>query len=118
MLTKRGVASVVLLTIITCGFYGIWWTWVTCNALQEESKLNRIPPVLTVLMLFLNSSVGGALLGLDADETINAIKASRGIPQTDNKVLWIVLGMFVPVAVVGLAQHEINGIVDASFPRV
>lgn len=121
MLTKRSVASVVLLTIITCGFYGVWWTWVTCKAMQEQGKITRIPPVLTVLMMLFYSSVGGALLGLDADDNLNAIKEAHGMPKSDNKVLWIVLGAIIPIVTMALVQYEINMMIDNAekeIPRV
>ena len=121
MLTKRSVASVVLLTIITCGIYGVWWTWVTCKAMQEQGKITRIPPVLTVLMMLFYSGVGGALLGLDADDNLNAIKEMHGMPKTDNKVLWIILGVIIPIVVMALVQNEINQMIDKAekdFPQL
>ena len=114
MLTKRGVASVVLLTIITCGIYGVWWTWVTCNAMQNQGGKKDIPPILTLLMMLFYSGVGGALLALDADDNLNAIKAAHGMPQANNKVLWVVLGAIIPVVTVALVQHEINEMIDTA----
>lgn len=113
MIEKRSVVSVILLSIITCGIYMVWWTYVTCCALQREGGKTSIPPVATTLLM-LFTGVGGVLLGIDADDNVNAIKFNRGIPQTDNKVLWIVLGLFLPIATVGLVQHEINQIIDRS----
>ena len=116
MIEKRSVVSVILLSIVTCGIYMVWWTYVTCCALQREGGKTSIPPVLTTLVMLFYSTIGAILLGIDADENVRSIKFSRGIPQTDNKVLWIVLGFFCPIATVGLVQHEINQIVDNSIP--
>ena len=112
MLTKRSVASVVIFSIITFGIYAVWWTHVTCNALQREGRQVAIPPVLTVLMMLFHSSVGGVLLAIDADDNINAIKRMRGLPAADNKILWLVLGIFVPIVTVALVQNEINAVLD------
>lgn len=110
MLTKRSVASVVILNIITCGIYGFWWTYVTLTALQAEGKITSLPPIATVLLLIFVSSAGGALLGYDADANINEIKKERGLNTTDNKILWIVLGVLIPVVTMALVQNEINGL--------
>lgn len=110
MLTKRSVASVVILTIITCGIYGCWWAYVTLTALQAEGKNTSIPPIVTVLLLLFVGAAGGALLGYDADVNINEIKKARGLNTTDNKVLWIVLGVLIPVVSIALIQNEINGL--------
>ena len=112
MLKKRSVLSVILFSILTFSIYMIWWTYVTCRDLQQEGHKSSIPPVLTTLMMLFYSSIGGVLLGLHADDNINAIKYLRGMPQTDNKVLWIVLGIFLPLVTVALVQHEINNTMD------
>ncbi|MBQ8356947.1 MAG: DUF4234 domain-containing protein [Clostridia bacterium] len=114
MLTKRSVASVIVFSILTCGIYMLWWTYVTCTALQQQGHKTSIPPVLTVLLMLFVSGVGGALLGIDADDNINAIKAMHGMPLTDNKILWIILGIIIPIVSVALIQSEINNMIDAA----
>ena len=112
MLTKRSVVSVVIFSILTFGIYTVWWTHVTCNALQREGHQVAIPPVLTALMMLFYSSIGGVLLAIDADDNINAIKRMRGLPEASNKVLWLVVGIFVPIVTVALVQNEINTVLD------
>ena len=114
MLTKRSVASVIIFSILTRGIYAVWWTYVTCTAMQAQGKKASVPPVLTMLMMLFFTNIGGALLGLDADDNLNAIKAQNGMPQTDNKVLWVLLGVLVPLATVGLVQYEINNMIDTA----
>ena len=114
MLTKRSVLGVVVFSILTCGIYLIWWTYVTCTAMQAHGRKTSIPPVLTTLMMLFFSYLGGALLGLDADENLNSIKAQNGMPTADNKVLWIVLGVIIPIVTVALVQYEINNMIDTA----
>ena len=112
MLEKRSVATVVVFSLLTCGIYMVYWTYVTCQALQQLGKKTSLPVILTTLMMLFYSSVGGALLAIDADDNVNAIKEAYGIPKQDNKVLWLLLGIFVPVVTVALVQNEINGMID------
>lgn len=112
MLTKRSIAAVIIFSIITCGIYMVYWTYVTCEAMQREGGKTSIPPILTTLAMLFVSPVGGALLGLDADDNINSIKTRRGLPVTDNKVLWVVLGVFIPIVTMCLVQYEINLLID------
>lgn len=111
MLTRRSVAGVVVLTIITFGIYGIWWTYVTLADLEKLSDNVSTPPILAALLFLFVSSAGGTLLAYEADTKINAIKESCGIVPTDNKILWIVLGAIIPVVTVALVQNEINKLV-------
>ena len=117
MLTKRSIASVILFSILTCGIYMLWWTYVTCTALQEQGGKKQIPPVLTTVLMILFYKVGGVLLALDADDNVNAIKEKHGMTKTDNKVLWLILGIFVPIATVALIQYEINGMINTDMQR-
>ena len=114
MLTKRSIAGVIIFSLLTCGIYAVWWTYVTCDALQRQGQKTSIPPVLTTLMMLFLTNVGGALLGLDADDNINAIKARYGMPTNDNKILWLVVGIFIPIVVIALVQYEINMMIDSA----
>lgn len=115
MLSKRSVASVIIFSIITCGIYAIWWVYVTCSALQQQGGKTAIPPILTTLLILFFPAAGGALLGLDADDNINLIKARYGMPCTDNKLIWIILGLVIPIVLIGLIQNEINTMIDTDM---
>ena len=111
MLSKRSVVGVVVLTIITFGIYGAWWTHVTLSALEKETDNVSTPPLLAALLFFCVGSAGGTLLAYEADTKINAVKESRGIVTTDNKILWIILGALIPIVTVALVQSEINKLI-------
>lgn len=106
-LTKRSVATVVILTIVTCGIYGIYWYWVAIHELDAAGKSSNIDPTIQFILMFL-PYVGSIMFGMNADANINSIKQQRGIPTEDNKVLWIVLFIIIPVVGIGLVQDSIN----------
>lgn len=104
MLKNRNIALVIILSIITCGIYQLYWLWVTISALDNEGQNSNMPAVAQFILMFFY--VGFILFGLNADANINAIKAKRGIPASDNKVLYIILGIFLPIVLVCLVQNE------------
>ncbi len=112
MLKNRNIALVIILSIITCGIYQLYWLWVTISALDSEGQNSNMPAVAQFILMFFY--VGFILFGLNADANINAIKAKRGIPTSDNKVLYIVLGIFLPIVLVCLVQNEINKLTPAA----
>ena len=114
MLEKRSVIAVILFSILTCGIYMVYWTYVTCTAMQQQGGKTGIPPIATTLLMLFVTPVGGALLGMDADDNLNAIKTKHGMPTTDNKVLWIVLGVLFPIVTVALIQYEINTMINTA----
>ncbi|MBQ8171569.1 MAG: DUF4234 domain-containing protein [Oscillospiraceae bacterium] len=112
MLKNRNVALVVVFTIISFGIYGIYWNWVTLKALDEEGQSSQIPSIATFLLCLFVGSVGYALFGYTADANMNAIRAKKGLPAADNKILWLVLGLLVPIVFVILLQLAINEVAD------
>ncbi len=106
MLKNRNIAMVIILSIVTCGIYALYWTYVTMDALDREGQSSNMPVIVQFLLLFFY--VGYILFGLNADSNINAIKASRGIETQDNKVVYMILGLICPIILVCLVQDEIN----------
>lgn len=111
MLKQRSVATVIILSIVTCGIYMLYWSYVTINALDAEGGASNMSAGLQFVLMFFY--VGMILFGINADANINAIKAKKGIPTADNKVAWILLGLFIPIVLVGLVQSEINKLATA-----
>ena len=112
MLKNRNIALVIILSIITCGIYELYWLWVTISALDNEGQASNMSPAVQFILMFFY--VGFILFGINADANINSIKQKRGLTPSDNKVLYIVLGIFVPVVLVCLVQNEINKLTPAA----
>ena len=105
---NRGVATVIILTIITCGIYGWYWLWVTNEALVAEGGKSTVPSIAILLLAIFVGPIGYLLFAMDADANINEAKAKAGVPTVDNKVLWMILGFIIPIVAIGLIQNEIN----------
>lgn len=109
MLKERNVVTVIILSIVTCGIYSLYWTYVTMDALDKEGQASNMPVIAQFLLLFVY--VGYILFGINADANINAIKEKKGVATADNKVLWLILGLVFPIALIALIQNEINQLV-------
>ena len=106
-MTKRSVASVVILTLITCGIYGLYWIYTTSNELQQVSGVGKFQPIVTLLLTIFVCPVGFILFGYDAAVCMDKINADRGV-TSDSMLGYILLGIFIPVALIGLVQNDIN----------
>ena len=106
-MTKRSVATVIILSIITCGIYGWYWLYKTANELQRSRGVSKIQPIVSLLLSIFVGSVGFALFGYDAAECIDKMNGDRGI-ASDNKIVYILLGVFIPIVLIGIVQNEIN----------
>lgn len=105
---QRSVATVIILSLVTCGIYALYWLYVTAQDLENEGQTGNISPTVQLVLAIFLGPVGYILFGMAADANLNSIRARRGLPVIDNKVVYILLGLFVPIVLIGLVQNEIN----------
>ena len=101
---KRNIAVCILLTLITCGIYGIYWIIMLAKegVSVKDPADNAVLEI--VLMLFL------PFLGLFFTEKKFAEGcAAQGINHKDNSVLYLILSLF-GLGIVGLCmlQNDLN----------
>lgn len=101
---SRNIVTAILLTIITCGIYGIYWIiMMTRDAVSVKDPADGAVLEI-VLMLFL------PFLGFYMTERKFAEGcAERGIEHKDNSVLYLILGL-VGLVIVNfcMMQSDLN----------
>ncbi len=107
-LTKRNLVTLILLSIITCGIYGIIVMYQMIDEMEKQGAAPVLPAIGIVLLSLFVGPVGGALFGYSANQQINKIKENEGRETTDNMILWTVLGVIYPIIALILVQNEIN----------
>ena len=109
MIQNRSVATVIILSIVTCGIYMWYWLYKTAEELEATGQAggSLSPTALLVVAIFF-PYVGFLLFGMQADQNLNNIKSRSGRPVADNKVLYMILGFIIPIVLIGLVQNEIN----------
>lgn len=106
MLQNKNVVTVIILSIVTCGIYSLVWCWQTMHALHSQGQKSLVDPIVQFILLFFY--IGFIVFALCADANLNSIREQRGLPAKDNKVLYIILGIVFPIALIALVQNEIN----------
>jgi uncharacterized sodium:solute symporter family permease YidK len=106
---SRSIVTAVLLTIITCGIYGIYWVIVmTRDAISVKDPADS-GVLEIVLMLFL------PFLGFFmAERKFYEGCQDRGITHADNSILYLILGL-VGLGIVNccMMQNDLNKIANA-----
>ena len=105
---KRSIVSVILFSIITCGIYGLYWMYQVAKELQLATGKSQFSPAIILVLGLFVSPVGFVLLAMECNDRLNDIRAAKGMPPADNMVLWVVLGILLPIVQVALIQNEIN----------
>ncbi len=115
MIKKREIVTCILLTIITCGIYGIvWFINLTDDvaALSEDVELNGAKAFLfSIITCGIYSFFWAYKIGKD----INIAQNKRGINATDNSMLYVILQIFrLGIVSYCLAQNDINNMLDTN----
>lgn len=102
---QRNVITTVLLSIVTCGIWGIYWEY--CMAKEAVSvKDPEDSGILEILLMIFIPFVGLYLTEKKFAEGC----AARGIEHKDNSILYLILGLVLPIAAFIMLQLELNKI--------
>ncbi len=116
-MTKRSLAAVFFLPILTFGIYGIYWWIVTFNEARKYTGDNSIPSGGKVfgfmLIPFFNFIWALLLLFSKVPTMVNKVEAKAKKPQTSAGILiLLVLIPFVNVFYVTYVQSKLNKCID------
>lgn len=107
---QRNIALCIILTIVTCGIYGLYWIY---KLTEDVNKLKGNP----------NATSGGVvvLLGIitcgiymwywlyKQGDTIDQVKASHGLPSGNSGILYLILAIVgLSIVSYALMQNELN----------
>ena len=107
-LKKRNIVTCILLTLITCGIYGIYWTIMLAKESVSVKDHADSGILEIVLMLFL-SFVGFFL----AEKKFAEGCAAKGIPHTDNSILYLILGLLgLGIVSTCMMQNDLNKLAE------
>lgn len=110
---NRDIVLSVILSIITCGIYKLYWVYKVSSELENEGQTGGLDGAIILLLCIFTGSIGFLLFAMYADANVNAIKARRGLPVVDNKAVWMILGFMIPIVLIPLVQSEINNLASA-----
>lgn len=115
--TQRNIASSILLTIFTCGIYGIFWFISLTDDIKNASDDDSIPSGGTAFLLTLvTCGIYGIYWAYRMGRGIMRAKEIAGYTNiTDNSVLYLVLQIFgFAIVNYALMQNELNTISEKS----
>ena len=92
---ERGIGMAILLTIVTCGFYGLYW-FVKLNdeTNQAAGKTEYTSGITAVLLTLVTCGIYGFIWYYKIAQVQDEALAAHGLPTKNNSVLYLVLGLF------------------------
>lgn len=109
MIKERNIAVCIILTLITCGFYGIYWFIVLTNEIGRLSGDPNFTGGKHFLLTIVTCGIWSIVWGYQAGKHIAAAQHQRGFFVTDNSVLHLVLCLFgFSIVSYALVQNDVN----------
>lgn len=111
-MNKRNIALCIVLSIVTCGIYGIYWMIVLANETNVASGhvQDGTSGGIVFLLTLVTCGIYGIYWAYKQGEKINEAKAMRNMPSDSNAgVLYLILEIFgLGIIAYALMQNELN----------
>lgn len=115
MIKERNIVVCILLSIVTCGIYGIYW-FITLT--DDASRANDDPNftgVKAFLFTIITCGIYSIYWNYKIGKEMYEANQKKGIQTSDNSVLYLILGLFgFGIVTYCLVQNELNTIAKNS----
>ena len=110
MIERRNIAVCIVLTLVTCGIYGIYWIVCLTNDVNTVSgDVNGTSGGMVVLLTIVTCGIYGIYWAYKQGEKLDFTKNNRGIPSSNSGVLYLILQIVgFGIIAYALMQNELN----------
>ena len=113
MITKRNVGLAIVLTIITCGFYGIYWFITITDEANYLSGENETSGGIAFLLTIVTCGIYKFYWNYKMGKVMMRAQENVGIYSSDNSILYLILSIFqLDIISYSIIQSDINKIAD------
>lgn len=109
---KKDIAICIILSIVTCGIYGIIWFVSLTDDVRIASEDQTLPSGGTAFLLTLvTCGIYGFYWAYRMGQAVNTARTKRGLAANDsNSILYLILQVFgLGIVTYCLIQNELNG---------
>lgn len=125
MIERREIALYIILTLITCGIFGIFWMYMLLKDLYTVNNQPNNAGV-DILLSFVTCGIYGIYLYYKMGKMVDTARVSMGLPSKDNSTLFlliIIISMFfgmsfvVMLVIFGMIQDDLNSYIGPEYNR-
>jgi hypothetical protein len=110
MVVKRSIALCIILSLVTCGLYSLYWFVVITDDLNTVSGQPDTSGGVSLLLTIVTCGIYGLYWAYRCGEKVDRAKQMRNIPASNGGVLYLILYMFGGIIAYALIQNEINNL--------
>ena len=118
-ISKRDLVLNIILTIVTCGLWGIVWEVRIADDIKlltgEESLVSGI---VLVLLSLVTCGIYFIFWVYNAGNKLELVKASYGLPTENKGLVYVVLSIFgFSIVALALMQNDLNTVADINLNK-
>ena len=108
---ERNIGVCILLTLVTCGIYGIFWFISLTDDMRVASGDDSLSGGKAYLFTLITCGIYGYFWAYQMGKASNVAKAKYGLATTDNSILYIVFQV-IGLGIINycLLQNDLNEI--------
>lgn len=118
-ISKRDLVLNIILTIVTCGLWGIVWEVQIADDIKlltgEESLVSGI---VLVLLSLVTCGIYFIFWVYNAGNKLELVKAGYGLPTESKGLVYVVLSIFgFSIVALALMQNDLNTVADINLNK-
>lgn len=109
LVTKRDIAVAIILSLVTCGIYGIYWFIVLTDDANNVSGENTTSGGMAFLFTLLTCGIYAIYWYYKKGQQLYGAGKKYGVDIADNAILYLILGLFgLGIVSYALIQNDLN----------
>ncbi len=109
MIQKRSVALSIVLSIVTCGIYGLYWIACVANDVNTLTNREGTSGGMVVLLSIVTCGIYQFYWFYKVGEALDGARAQNGVPSGSQAIVYLLLSIFgFSIVSLALAQSELN----------
>lgn len=109
MVKERNIALCIILQIVTCGIYGLYWfVCLTDDTNTISGETESASGVLALVLTIVTCGIYGLYWAYKCGEKIDIAHQKKGEPAGNGGILYLILFIFGGIIAYALIQNEIN----------
>ena len=112
---NREPLTVILLSIVTCGIYALWWSYTYATEIKNALGREELNPGMDIVLTFVTCGLWGVYaFYFKYPKLLTEMQPRAGLPVNDISLITLLMAfVFSPVSFF-LIQSELNKIWDAA----
>ena len=108
MIKERSIVLYIILSIITCGIFGLYWFVCITEDTNAAADVAGTSGGLALLFTIITCGIYGFYWAYKCGEKLDIAKEKRGMPAGHGGILYLLLFIFGGIIAYALIQSELN----------